>query len=225
MPCSTNTLDYNALYCKLYPTFKMDQHTCIYVSHGCHDHYMISNSPHILRPARNSCEQHNFNIAAHSTAKMSLDFQLVKIKVQASSCTHKLQAIEQIKDGSDPGLDPEDDTEFANIRMEIEVQILYAIHAFEEIVTMTEQLLSSPPSYHENPGEQRQKQLEVLVLSAGAHDYVIDLQKKLRDLKHQVNDSLGTRVQEACFRAQQIHTEAHDVLGAAKKLLAEQGTR
>jgi hypothetical protein len=152
---------------------------------------------------------------------MSLDFQLVKIKVQASSCTHKLQAIEQIRDGWDTGVDEE----FKNTRIKIRTQIEDAIHTFEEVVTMTEQLLSNPPAYNSNPSEQRQRQLEVLILGASAHDYVVDLQRELRDLKHQVNDSFDTRVQEACFRAEQIHTDAHDVLNAAKKLHVEEGTQ
>jgi hypothetical protein len=152
---------------------------------------------------------------------MSLDFQLVKIKVQASSCTHKLQAIEHIRDGWDTG----GDKEFKDTREYIGLQIEYAIYTFEEIVTRTEQLLSNPPAYNQNPGEERQRQLEVLILSAAAHDYVVNLQRKLRDLKHQVNDALDTRVQEACFRAEQIHTDAHDVLNAAKKLHVEEGTQ
>jgi hypothetical protein len=152
---------------------------------------------------------------------MSLDFQLLKIKVQASSITRKLQAVEQIKDG----WDPEDDNEFALCRMEIGLQIEYATHTSEELVTMTEQLPSNPPAYNDNPDEQRQRQLEVLVLSAGLHDHITGLEDRLVALKQQVNDALGTRVQEACSRARQVHTEAHDIITVAKKLRVEDSTQ
>ncbi len=161
-------------------------------------------------------------------AKTSRDLQLGIIKVHASSCSQKLIEIQQINDGWDPGPDPQDsenDVEFARSRIAIGVLLGWAINTYENLVAMTEQLLSHPPGYNENPDEQRQKQVEVLVLSDIACKLVVALQQKLDGLTQQVNDTLDTRLFEACFRVDYVRKEAHDILEAAQKLSAEQGSQ
>lgn len=152
---------------------------------------------------------------------MPKDLELLKIKVVASSITHKLQALEQIKESWDT-----DDVDFSKSRLEIGLQIEYSLHASEEVVTMSEQLLSNPPSYNDNPDEKRQKQLELTVLAALMHDYAENLEERVEELSGQVNDAMETRVEEALARARQVHAETHDVKVAAKKLrLEEEGVQ
>lgn len=159
-------------------------------------------------------------IDTQHTNIMPNDLELLKIKVLASSITHKLQALEQIKESWDT-----DDIEFSKSRLEIGLQIEYSVHASEELVIMGEQLLSNPPSYNDNPDEKRQKQLELTVLGALLHDYAENLEEMVAELGEQVNDSMDTRVDEALARARQVHAETHDIKVAAKKLKAEEGTQ
>lgn len=162
-----------------------------------------------------------FNSSMDRTPRMTLDFELLTIKVLASSCRNKLQVIKLISDA----WNSEDNVEFPSERMEIELLIEYAIQASEEVATMAEQLLSGPPAYNDNPDEQRQRQLEVHVLSAITHEYVVDLETKLGELEEKVEFPLPTRVTETLSRAKRVQKEALEVLNVAKKLRQEEVTQ
>jgi hypothetical protein len=149
---------------------------------------------------------------------MSDDLGLLIIKVVASSITRKLEAIEQIKETWDT-----DETEFARYRLEIGLQIEYAVHASEELVTISEQLLSSPPAYNSNPNERRQRHIELCVLCDRLVDYAETLESKVEKLKEQVNESMEMRVEEAYSRAKQVALEAKNATEGLEKLKAEEG--
>ena len=225
---STDLQHYNALYCNLCTNVKMDQLIFVYIPYGYYNHAAINNSPRLLLPATDDCEQPTF--LAHFAANMSLELRLIQIKVQASRIRNKLQIIKQINDGWNSmnevnNTNNNDDHEFAAECELIDLQIEDATDTSEEVVTMTEQLLSNPPSYNSNPNEQRQRQGEVRILSGLLHEYVKSLEWTLKALKEQVNDALGTRMVEACLRVRQIHTEVHDVMTVAKMLRPEEGTQ
>ena len=150
---------------------------------------------------------------------MSDDLGLLTIKVVASSITQKLQAIEQIKETWDT-----DETEFAQYRLEVGLQIEYAVHTSEELETCTEQLLNSPPAYNNNPNEQRHRHIELHVLSDQLFSYSSMLLSKIRGLKEQVNESMELRVEEAAARAKQVVLEVQNIVSAVEKLKVEEGT-
>ena len=152
---------------------------------------------------------------------MALDLNLLKVKVLASSTTSKLQSLEQIKNA----WEQEDDNEFAIVRLEIALQMEYGMQVSEEIALIAEQLLTNPPSYNDNPSERQHRLLEVLVLTASLHEYVSELEKQLAALRQQVNDTMGTRVEEAYCRVKHVHTEVHCMIDVAGKLKDEEGTQ
>ena len=179
--------------------------------HDCGPLIQIPISPSSNRSSRSR----RFNSSIDRTPTMTLDFELLKIKVLASSCRNKLQVIKQISDGwNSLG----DNVELSSERTEIELLTKYATQASEEVATMAEQLLSGPPAYNENPNEQRQRQLEVHVLSAFTHEYIVDLKTKLEELEENAEFATSARVTEALSRAKRVQKEALEVLNVAKKM-------
>jgi hypothetical protein len=86
---------------------------------------------------------------------------------------------------------------------------------------MAEQLLSGPPAYNSNPDERRQRQLEVRVLSGIAYEDIVDLETRVREMKDEDIDPMGTRTEEALSRVRRVKKEALEILNVAKKLRKE----
>ena len=147
---------------------------------------------------------------------MPLDLKLLKIKVLASSCRNKLEMIKEISDGWN-----QEDSAFPCERIEIELLIEYAIQTSKDLATMTEQLLSGPPAYNSNPDERPQRQLEVRVLSEIAYEDLVGLETKVREIKDEDLDPMGTRTEEALSRVRRVKKEAPEILNVAKKLRKE----
>lgn len=174
--------------------------------------------------ASNQLPISNSNDNASNTARKSIgsnlnassqhSFMLLKIKVLSNLCRDKLQDIGQIKDGWEVDDDEED---FAKWRLEIGVHLDYTILTFEELVSMSEQQLNSPPAYN-GPDEQHNRQLELLVLSKQAHEYAAELIRLLEHLGDETSDALGSRVEEALVRARMVNKEADGIVDAARLL-------
>lgn len=105
---------------------------------------------------------------------MNIDYRLthtlIGIETYASSCTSKLQRMEQVRATWD-------ETEFGSFQQNtLMVCIETMIEALDAVNDMAEQLLRGPPAYTQSPDDPRQRLIELQVLGAHAHSFAKILQ-------------------------------------------------
>ena len=126
---------------------------------------------------------------------------LLAIKVAASRCSTKLEAILNIKSGWDT-----DDEGLAEQATSIGVLCENAVVECQEVIELVDDMLGPPP-YE----DRRHRVLEIKVLCERAHDYLAKARTEIASLREQSNHRIEMRLVEASVRARDASDEAEDM--------------
>ena len=156
-----------------------------------------------------SIEQGNTEPAINETtmAGEKPTLRLIGIKVLASSCMTKVEAINQMKDS----WDADNDIELKLRVIDIALLCEYTTKAFDEIVTLTDQLLRGPPPYEQGPDQRRHRLMELQVLVFQVRDYAGQLSHHVNCLEELAIDGEEMRLLEASSRAEKVVREAGEL--------------